>query len=375
MPNNKKHHYVPKFYLKRFSPSGKSINIWNIKNRKTISNGNLKNQCYQDYFYGKEQQVEKSLSIIENEAAEALKLIDKHGFSPPFDQNEYLTLTLYVLTQYGRTAYSADRLDEMQDKLMKHLYREQAKADGIDIDDFFIGIQDSAKYSLFMSIQSYPLLLDMSCKLITNKTNVDFVTSDNPVIFYNQLLSFRTYVSNTGIASKGLQIFFPISSKKLLVFYDPSSYRIGKGSSPLLDITLPQDVYELNALQMVSAYENVYFENISLNVNSLYRKSEKFRKLEKTHLNVFPKEQIESERREIVASSKADIVTNLKLSFIKVTKSAKKWRKHFKTQDYQPAMLVRNEDLVDKFEEFREKNTNSFFAPTDFFEFLEETDA
>jgi len=73
MPDNKKHHFVPRFYLKLFSENRKSINIFNLSSRKLIKNGCLKDQCYQDYFYGKDNKTEKDLSDIENEVSVFIK--------------------------------------------------------------------------------------------------------------------------------------------------------------------------------------------------------------------------------------------------------------------------------------------------------------
>src|ERR1700761_6954191 len=50
MPDNKKHHFVPKFYLTRFSDDGKSINAYVLKSSKKVLSANLANQCYRDYF-------------------------------------------------------------------------------------------------------------------------------------------------------------------------------------------------------------------------------------------------------------------------------------------------------------------------------------
>lgn len=182
MPQNKKHHYVPRFYLKRFSPDGKSINIWNIQNEKRIVSANLKNQCYKDYFYGKDFEVEQALGQIEGEVARILPLIDQYGSPPPYGSDDHFMLILYVLMQYARTAYAADALDEMNDQMMKHLFATHAKSKGIDLTGLTIGIKDVARYSLGMTTQMYPILLDLDCKLLVNKSGVEFVTSDNPVV-------------------------------------------------------------------------------------------------------------------------------------------------------------------------------------------------
>jgi len=370
MPDNKKHHYVPRFYLKRFSSDGRSICLWNIKNQIKIGSANLKHQCYKDYFYGKELKVEKALGLVESHAAHIFHLIDEYLAPPPYDSEEFLTLVLYMLMQYGRTAYSADALDEMNDKMMKHLFGPIAEAEGIDLSKFTIGIKDSAQYSLGMVSQFYPLMLDLGCKLVLNETSTDFVASDNPVVLYNQLLSFRNHGSNTGLAAKGLQVFLPISSNKLLMFFDHESYSVGSMSKPFVRVTSLRDVYELNTLQMTSAYENVYFENPNFEIEPLARKATPFRRSQKSNMSIFPGEETESKRSELMATSRVDVRTNLKLSFVGLSRSAKLWRKRFRKLRFQPAVVVRNEELVDDHDNFMKKVDDGEFNPGDFFKYL-----
>jgi hypothetical protein len=372
MPQNKKQHYVPRFYLKRFSPDGHSISLWNIKNEIRVTSANLKHQCYKDYFYGKELKVEKALGLVEGHTSEILRLIDKHQSPPPFHSEEYLTLVLYMLMQYGRTAYSADALDEMNDKIVKHLFGPKADAEGIDLSKFTIGIKDSAQYSLGMISQLYPLMLDLDCKLLLNTTNVEFVTSDNPVVLYNQLFSFRQHGSNTGLVSKGLQVFLPVSASQLLIFYDYESYSVGSRSKATVEISSPRDVYELNTLQMVSAYENIYFENKNFDVAALYRKASPFRRVQKSKMSIFPGEEDEKTKKEFMTTSREDIRTNLKLSFINLTKNSKTWRIKFRKLRMQPAVVVRDEELFDNHDKFMKEVDDGKFQSGDFFKYLSE---
>lgn len=127
MPHNKKHHYVPRFYLKRFSSDERSICLWNINRKKLVPKANLKNQCYEDYFYGKELAVEKALGMVEDHASKILKLIDEYKIQPPLDSEDHITLVLYMLMQYGRTAYTADALDDVHDKMMKCFFGPKQK--------------------------------------------------------------------------------------------------------------------------------------------------------------------------------------------------------------------------------------------------------
>lgn len=209
MPQNKKQHFVPRFYLKRFSSDGASIHIRHTQLEKNIYSANLKNQCYKNYFYGKRPDIENALGHIEGEMAKILDQVVTHKALPSPHSPEHDIIMLYVLMQHGRTEHYASKADEMYDKFAKHLYHEQAQSMGIDIDQFKISIQDPAVFTLGIATRTYPLLLDLDYKLLVNRTGTEFVTSDNPVVLYNQLFSFRDrrIGSYCGVAQKGLQIF------------------------------------------------------------------------------------------------------------------------------------------------------------------------
>ena len=71
MSEKKKQHFIPRFYLKNFSyeNDGKSIGIWLKGTNHYIKRGNLKNQAYCNYFYGKDVTLENELSELEDNAA------------------------------------------------------------------------------------------------------------------------------------------------------------------------------------------------------------------------------------------------------------------------------------------------------------------
>ena len=321
---------MPRFYLKGFSLNGKSINIWNLQRQLKIRSANLKNQCSKDYFYSKQLDVEEALGKIEGEMAKILKTVKNSRVLSPLGSPEHFIIVLFVLMQYGRTKYSADATNEMHDKVMKHLLRPMAEARGIVIDEVTIGIENAARYSLGQFTQAYPLLLDLDYKLLTNNTVVEFVTSDNPVVFYNQLFSFRNFGSSTGLAEKGLHIFFPIGPKDVLLFYDADVYTIVKRSRRIVEVKNYKDIYEINTLQMCSALSNVYFRDEALEIESLHRKASRFRKQMKASIGVFSGEEIKDYRDELVSMSRVDVRTNLTLSFLRLKRSTRRWIAKFR---------------------------------------------
>ena len=104
MADKKKQHFVPKFYLRNFSNSdGKCIHLINFKSQKTILRAALKNQCYVDYFYGKDLAVETGLAGIEGMSAIVIKyMLSTMSVAAPLS-NEHIVLVSFVSIQLGRT--------------------------------------------------------------------------------------------------------------------------------------------------------------------------------------------------------------------------------------------------------------------------------
>lgn len=372
MPENKKHHYVPKFYLRRFSKDKKSICLYNLPRELKISKANLKNQCYKDYFYGKSNETEQALAAMEGAISKLYGSIDKHGYLPTPLSREHIAFIISILIQYGRTKYIADAMNEMHDKMFKHVFKKKIESElkDVNLNDFIVGLQDIARHSISILVTYYPLLLDLGYKLLINKTNMEFITSDNPVVMLNQLLSYRKIGSNTGLSTKGLQIFYPLSPSKLSILYDKDVYRAGSDKKVVIDVTEKQDVYSLNALQGCSCYENIYFMGDNQNVTALHKKVGPFLRENKINVGVSPAYDDGKRRTEIIMNYREDIRFNLNLSFLTLKRSAKQWRNDFRKLKMQPAAIMRNKGYYDDVEEFVEKVKNGELRSEEFIKFM-----
>lgn len=69
-----------------------------------------------------------------------------------------------------------------------------------------------------------PQTYDLNIGIIINESNLDFITSDNPVIFCNQLFESKHLKRGFGFANIGIQFLLPISPKILLCMFDPEVY-------------------------------------------------------------------------------------------------------------------------------------------------------
>ena len=321
MPEKKKQHYVPRFYLKFFSDEvGKSINLYNIKSNRKISNANLYNQCYEPYFYGKNLVVENAFESLEGVAAEVIESI-KANFSAPkrFSDKHHAILT-YSLLQYARTKYSAEANDEFTDKLIKSIFEKDQKYTKEELEKVKISNNDPIGLPLKTMAQSIPIAMDLHLKVLINKTNINFITSDNPVVFYNQACEHSDVGSSTGLASKGLQIIFPLSPKHILIFYDSKVYKIGAKKHSYTDVINENDIFQLNDLQWLNALENIYYDNNQKNSEILRgaKRNISKRHKNKSLLNEYPgQERSDGKESVLLLMHKPDLKIGLKIHCIK----------------------------------------------------------
>jgi uncharacterized protein DUF4238 len=373
VPANKRHHYVPAFYLRRFSTDGNSINLYNIPSSRRVLRANLRRQCYRNYMYGDDPTLERALAGAESEIAGLFREIDQRRDVPPPNSDAHGALALHFAMQESRTRYAAEAIDEINDNVIQRLMGPVMAAKGIDLSQFRVGLKDPALISMGIAIEAFPLLLDLAYKLLINRTTEEFVTSDNPVVSYNQLLSFRTFGSNCGLASKGLQMFLPLDHQKMIVMFDPVAYRVGPDHRNVVEVTSPQDVYALNTLQACAASANIYFRGDALDTAALHRKAAPFLRREKTRLHVFQKPVADPEHREeLIASSRTDVRTNLSLTFLTLRTFAKRWRDAARQRKMQPGAEVRSKERVDSYMEFRQEVKKGKYHPSEFLRFAAE---
>lgn len=369
MPANKKHHYVPKFYLKNFSQDSLSINIYNISRDKTINNANLKNQCYKDYFYGRDDKVEKALGGIEGAASEIFREIIKHQSAPQPFTKEHMRLVLFVLIQHNRTTYAVDTLNEITDKFAKKLLAAEKSLNLHDLDKLKVSITEAGAFSVANATSALHFALDLKCKVLIAKEGTEFITSDNPAILYNQLFEKLDYMSAIGLSCKGLQIFLPISPTILLHYYDSNCYKVGDRKSNAVRITELRDMDSLNKLQLVNASENIYFSSAQNSRISMLKAASALRPINKTNISSHVNWETNTQRSELWVSSKQSNKTNLSLACVKILDKAQAFIEDLSQQSSHPALIVRDPALMELDREYR-KSLKEGKKHINFFEFI-----
>ena len=71
-----------------------------------------------------------------------------------------------------------------------------------------------------------PLVIDLNVDLLINRSHIDYVTSDNPVVFCNQLFQEKNLSRGFGWGEYGIQFIVPVSPKIAICMYDGEVYDI-----------------------------------------------------------------------------------------------------------------------------------------------------
>ena len=219
MSNPKRHHYLPQVYLENFCQEG-GLWIYNDID-KSIKNIPKINAAVINHFYTRENddgtkdyELEKRLSFIEGEAGKIIKNLIQHQEITSEDKGKF---SLFISLLQHRTPFAVNKLHQFIDPLLRWVKEQQIK-NGI-YDNFM------AEWGFLFdtAIEIAKLYSQMQWHFIyTTKTN--FITSDNPLIYYEPNIDIGPY--GYGIATPTVEKFIPISSNLILKIGD-----FGKGIS------------------------------------------------------------------------------------------------------------------------------------------------
>lgn len=327
--DRKNQHYVPKLYLRQFSLNGnnKQIGLFYLNKEIFKNSVPIKSQAKEDFFYGNDGYLENELSKLESAVNPCLMEILATNKLPKKQSDDYVKLLSFSITMANRTKDASEGLKEMNDKFDQEIlsYGDQYKN---EIEDLRLNSINPIAQSLEITAELIHFAFDLKAKLLINKTNCLFITSDNPVIKYNQYLESRNHPGgHCGIATKGLQIFFPISPNHMLCFYDDWAYKIGEKFKDVIEITNIEDIEKLNYLQVLNCNDHLYF-NHEVNesyLRQLFSKAKNKRMSEYSTLKKM-KPYFDDNGKEhiLVHTFDNNLNAKLKLGFIVETKKAKK---------------------------------------------------
>lgn len=322
MADTKKEHYVPRCYLENFEGTEKRIYVFD--KAKMQVRDQLKEQlAAENYFYdivfdkimdsiSAENQdeviddikriadnddwddiktsildskyIEKTfLSKYEGEFSSLLKTIISKSYNgnewvirncAPFSQNEKIKLSLFLAIQIIRTRAFRNSIEQIIEKTCQTIaYKQQAKNGNVLAKDEFAvkANKDYVKlqHAGMMLDQELgehiaKILLDHIWVMYVNKTNHLFYTSDNPVLTIPH--KENKYHSYSGLASKGVEIVFPISPRLLIAMYDKDSYSKHFKDRTFLTLNDNSKIDHYNQVQVTKSFRCIFSQDNSFEI-------------------------------------------------------------------------------------------------------------
>ncbi len=253
-------HFVPRFYLKKFSNNNdeKSIGVFLKDNKKFIKSASIEGQSQKPFYYGEDGKVENLLMEIEGPASRVFNKIceDCEIIKTPLE--DYFRILHFVINLYFRNPVQSQTLLNSDDGFNKHFEEFKSSPEIKSLLDNKLTTTQSIILSLSQSFRIARMCLDLSSKIIVNKTSTPFIISDNPTLKYN-MIADRSKGVSAGFASYGLQIFLPITPTTMLLFYDSKAYEIHEDEKDLLHIIKDSEISQLNLLQVLNSSNCLYF--------------------------------------------------------------------------------------------------------------------
>lgn len=331
MAKKKRHHYIPRFYLKRFSINndGKSLGLYNIDNRKFIQNAPLKSQAYENFLYGEDDEIENALAKMEDNVARMFHswTEEKLLYPSPAETNGFKLLKRFILYQTYRTPKSGSDIMDMLNQGLKTVVKEFKPDLWENMKDGTLVHKNPVLLGLLHSIKYEHLLDFLEFKFLVNLSLLPFVTSDSPVILYNQLMEQAdNYVGATGLVAKGLQIFYPIHPRLMVCLYDSNVYNFGDGCENCCSTELIEEVHQLNGLQLSNCKSQLFFD-ASISEEYIVELCEHFEEYRETSQNI--NKIINQGNRKFFFTSSEDIHINLNLDFFKLKVDSNDFRGGF----------------------------------------------
>jgi hypothetical protein len=276
----KNQHYVPQCLLKHFgcdAKKGKRINVFDTARSDVRYNQAIKEVFSQNYFYDKDNQIEKFLA--EKIEAPASRMIDEvvNG-NLNIINKEPLTLHRFILSLFCRTPEASERVSGFVNSQLESIVRELLSLNGFDPEEASAGRFNfhPDRLASLLTVQGVldaVILRDLEYHIIKNETQLEFYISDHPVFIYNWLYRDLEHPGVTGLTAIGLQIFLPLSPKLTLCLYDPKVYKYGKRN--LVTCTSnDSDIEILNSFQIINLDSIIgfYSRESEAHVRRLYEK-------------------------------------------------------------------------------------------------------
>ena len=238
------HHFVPRSYLARFTDDEGFLHVFDRSSDQFRRQRPKEIMRINSYYRQAWVPAGVDPDILEKGLGEWLEAdakdcIDRLIRSPSqLDDIDTATLLRYIELQRIRVPRQAQSAKELMRNLILRLASPEATA-AIRAGEVLLTIKDSARFDYMRMLigQLDPWFGRMDWEVIEAEKGSAFVTTDSPVSFYNE--KFFPPIE-PGLALAGTIVFFPLSSRHMLLMRHPE-YAGDSAVSPLLVVPKPPD--------------------------------------------------------------------------------------------------------------------------------------
>ncbi len=331
----KNQHYIPKFYLRNFSfqKNDNQIGIYNLDRKFFYQTSKLKTQGSKNFFYGYNGIVEDALADIEGYLSTAIRKVILSQKLPQKSTQEHIDLLFFVILTEARNPVRIENMKAMMAQMKERILEMHPEADlkkvvpELTHDDIIAMALSDINEMIFY-------VMDLDYKILKNKTKLPFITSDFPVVKYNQFLERKKWFqSKSGYSLTGLQIFIPLNSELVLHFFDSAIYKVGNKKEKIVIINSEKDINKINELQFINCLETIFFDEKAEEnyIRSLHEKASKFKRANKPksklsyifEKNDDAKKLMETEKQNLIIFNTSDCENNFTIECIKTHSKGK----------------------------------------------------
>ncbi len=242
----KRHHYIPKFYLKGFIDSKNEPNIWVYdKDDGKVIKATAKNIAVEKHYFSfineggerDSETIENLMAGIESEAAEVVKKINSHDElheSEKFTFTGFVTCMMLRVPNYRQNTENA--VSEMLKKMsiiwashkkgfeasVKKMEKETGKEIGMPIEELRqftlkgeYDVKIDPQFSLALILGQFESLhkifFNMRWAFLKATQEHKFLSGDNP-LFYDDPTHDPNSFYGVGLANKNIEVTFPVSN-------------------------------------------------------------------------------------------------------------------------------------------------------------------
>jgi hypothetical protein len=343
----KNQHYIPKFLLRYFSyqDNQNQIGVYYKKGKYFKQDSKLKTQASKKFFYGKDGLIEDWLGEIESIVAPIFSKIKNEQILPKHMLTDQVDMLFFLILLDLRNPNRKTHFQNSTKLIKEHLLSKGADKNS----DIIKQIEDSEKQDVSfqrMIIKSRRLIshcMDLKYKLIRNTSQKPFITSDNPLVKYNQFLEKRKWQqgSHNGFGSLGAQWMIPLNAEYLLLFYDENIYKVGNKKEKIVEINDVKSIDQLNILQYLNSINNIFFNHKTQKEYAEYiaNSASKYQKPNESYKEVYTPEKSDKENEELIFLGITDLKINLSIQKVNMHSKSQRLKLDDKIVQLRPKVI------------------------------------